>query len=256
MKSAQRATLRDVFVPEPLNELIDELYASRGVQAVVIGGSRAVGRERPDSDWDIGVYYRDKVDVSALANRGEVFPPGAWGRIMNGGSWLTVGDVRVDVLLRDLDALDHWTAEAAQGRFDIDGLPGYVAGIPTYTLTAEASVRRSIRGSIEVDSDFPDALREAGPQKWRFNRDFSLYHAEMHAHRENAAGVIGHVARAIFEEAHARCCAASTWVLNEKHVVSAAGLDDIHAQLVVRSPTEADLATFVDCVRERLHDTR
>jgi hypothetical protein len=252
--AAVACNAESVIVPEPLNDLIDELYASPGVKAVVIGGSRAVGRERPDSDWDIGVYYRNKVDLSALETRGEVFPPGAWGRIMNGGSWLTVDDVRVDVLLRDLDALDHWTAEAAEGRFDIDGLPGYVAGIPTYTLIAEASVRRTIRGSIQVDSDFPDALRKAGPQKWRFNRDFSLYHAEMHAHRESTAGVIGHVARAVFEEAHARCCAASTWVLNEKHVVSAAGLDDIHAQLVLTSPTAPNLATFVDHVRERLHD--
>lgn len=243
-----------MFVPEPLNELIDELYESAGVEAVVIGGSRAVGRERPDSDWDIGVYYRDKVDMSVLAARGNVFPPGAWGRIMNGGSWLTVDDVRVDVLLRDLNALDHWTAEAAQGRFDIDGLPGYVAGIPTYSLTAEASLRRTIRGSIEVDGDFPDALREAGPQRWRFNRDFSLYHAEVHAHRENAAGAIGHVARAVFEEAHARCCAASTWVLNEKHVVSVAGFDHIHAQLVLASATAPNLEQLVDHVRQRLHD--
>jgi hypothetical protein len=242
-----------VLIPEPLIGLIDELYESSGVESVVIGGSRAVGRDRPDSDWDIGVYYRGPLDLAVLEARGEVYAPGSWGRLMNGGSWLTVDDVRVDVLLRDLDAVDHWTAEATQGRFDIDGLPGYVAGIPTYTLTAEASVRHTVRGSIDVDTDYPAALRDLAPGKWRFNRDFSLYHADMHARRGNAAGVIGHVARAVFEESHARCCATGMWVVNEKHLVSAAELDEVQARLVL-DDTTTHLARLVDDIRDVLCD--
>ncbi len=243
-----------MLVPPPISELIDELFRGSGVAAVVVGGSRAIGVERPDSDWDVGLYYRGEPDLSALSARGEVFPPGAWGRIMNGGSWLDIGTNRVDVLLRDLDVVDHWTAEAAHGRFEIDGLPGYVAGIPTYSLTAEASLCRPIRGSIE-GINFPDALRELGPQRWRFNRDFSLYHAERHARRGNVVGTVGQVARAVFEEAHARCCSTGTWVLNEKHVVSAAGLDDVHTRLVPTGSDERALARLVDDVRARLLDS-
>lgn len=190
----------EVFVPEAINDVVDELFASAGVEAVVVGGSRAIGRERPDSDWDVGVYYRGTVDTRPLAALGEVYSPGSWGRIMNGGSWLTIGEMSVDVLLRDLDAVEHWTTEAGKGRFDIDGLPGYVAGIPTYSVTAEASVSRTIRGSLAVETRFPEALGELGPERWRFNRDFSLYHAEMHARRGNAAGAVGQAARAVFEE--------------------------------------------------------
>jgi hypothetical protein len=243
-----------MFVPVPIVELIDELYASEGVEAVVIGGSRALGLERPDSDWDVGVYYRRAVDLSALAARGVVHPPGSWGRLMNGGSRLTIADDRVDVLLRDLDALDHWTAEAARGRFEIDGLPGYVAGIPTYSLTAEAHVRHTMRGSIDVDAEFPEALRDLGPPKWRFNRDFSLYHAEMHARRGNAVGVLGQLARAVFEEAHARCCADRRWVLNEKHLLDAAGLGDVDRHVVSGEAASPDLSRLVTDVRAHLVD--
>jgi predicted nucleotidyltransferase len=37
-----------------------------GVAAVTLGGSRARGEQRADSDWDIGVYYREPLDVDGL----------------------------------------------------------------------------------------------------------------------------------------------------------------------------------------------
>jgi predicted nucleotidyltransferase len=33
-----------------------------GVLAVTLGGSRAQGGHRPDSDWDFGLYYRGRLD--------------------------------------------------------------------------------------------------------------------------------------------------------------------------------------------------
>jgi hypothetical protein len=239
-------------LPSSITALADQLYAIDGVTAVVIGGSRAVGRERPDSDWDVGLYYRGDIDLRVLAAHGEVFAPGSWGRLMNGGSWLTLGDLRVDVLLRDLDAVDHWAREATHGRFDIDGLPGYVAGIPTYSLIAEANVAVPVRGSLSIGTTFPEALRGGGSDKWRWNRDFSLYYADMHASRGNAVAVYGQVARAIVEESHARCCAAATWVLNEKHVVTASGLDDAHSLLVRTDVTVDALRQLVADVRRHL----
>jgi predicted nucleotidyltransferase len=40
------------YVAERLGEL-------PGVMAVALGGSRAAGTQRPDSDWDFSLYYRD-----------------------------------------------------------------------------------------------------------------------------------------------------------------------------------------------------
>jgi predicted nucleotidyltransferase len=37
-----------------------------GVRAVALGGSRAAGTPRPDSDWDFAVYYRGSFDPGSL----------------------------------------------------------------------------------------------------------------------------------------------------------------------------------------------
>ena len=53
----------DDFDPAPLAA---ELAAVPGVVGVAFGGSRARGTHRPDSDWDLGLYYRPPLDVAAL----------------------------------------------------------------------------------------------------------------------------------------------------------------------------------------------
>jgi predicted nucleotidyltransferase len=40
-------------MPAPVVELVDELAATSGVVAVVLGGSHAVGADDTDSDWDL-----------------------------------------------------------------------------------------------------------------------------------------------------------------------------------------------------------
>jgi len=241
-----------VELPAGVATVADELAASPGVVAVVLGGSRATGDARPESDWDLGVYYRGDLDLTAVAARGEVFPPSSWGRLMNGGAWLDVDGTRIDVLLRDLDVVDHWTKEAEAGRYEVDGLLGYVAGIPTYSLAAEAAAAVTIRGSFVGGIAFPAALAEAAPARWRYCRDFSLMYAERHAARGNAAGTVGQAARAVFEEAHARCCAARRWVLNEKHLVAGVGLEDALDLLGAPGRSVADRVAFVAALRTAL----
>ena len=106
-------------LPQPVAELVDVLAAMPGTVAVVLGGSRAVGSKETGSDWDLGVYYRGAIDLTALAARGVVHPPGSWGRVMNGGAWLRSGSEKVDVILRDLDVVEHWTRCAEKGEFEV-----------------------------------------------------------------------------------------------------------------------------------------
>ena len=109
-----------VELPESIAELVDELTAAPGTIAVVLGGSRAIGTSDAASDWDLGVYYRGSIDLTAWTARGTIYPPGCWGRIMNGGAWLRCGDLKVDVILRDLDVVEHWTRRAERGEFEVD----------------------------------------------------------------------------------------------------------------------------------------
>jgi len=213
-------------LPVIVSDVVGRLAETPGVVAVVLGGSRATGTARQDSDWDLGLYYRDDLDLSPLRALGEVHPPGSWGRLMNGGAWLTTDGTRVDVLLRDLTAVERWTDEARHGRFEVDGLLGYLAGMPTYTLTAEVASSVVLRGGLDLSSDFPRALAESAPGRWRFSRDFSLAHARRAAALGNEPVAYGQLARAMVEEAHARHCADGRWVLNEKRIFAGTGLPE------------------------------
>jgi hypothetical protein len=83
----------------PVRELTERLIP--GVVAVALGGARANGPIHPDSDWHFGLHCRDAIsaeDVRALGFEGTVVEAGEWGRLVNGGAWLTVEGQRVDLL--------------------------------------------------------------------------------------------------------------------------------------------------------------
>lgn len=94
----------------------DRLSELPGVQAITLGGSRAEGTHRPDSDWDFSLYYRDAFDpagIRELGWPGEVFPIGGWGGgVFNGGAWLTVEGRRVDALASAIDTAERLITEA------------------------------------------------------------------------------------------------------------------------------------------------
>jgi hypothetical protein len=234
-------------LPPHVAGLVDELAGMPGAVAVVLGGSRANGSGDAGSDWDLGLCYRGAIDLTALRAHGDVYPPGSWGRVMNGGAWLTCGGDRVDVLLRDLDVVEEWTRRAQEGEFEIDALLGYIAGVPTYTLTAEIASSLPLRGDITA-VPYPPRLADAAPPRWRFCRSFSLECARMHAKRGNRIGAIGQAAKAVMEEGHAILCERGQWVCNEKRLIELAGLADVH-RLFEHVPGEPSaLLQWVDLV--------
>jgi hypothetical protein len=238
-------------LPASVAELVEVLAAMPGAVAVALGGSRALGTGAPGSDWDLGLYYRGAIDLTALAARGTVYPPGTWGRVMNGGAWLRCGGEKVDVLLRDLDVVEHWARRAEQGEFEVDALLGYLAGVPTYMLAAELASGAVLRGALP-EAPYPPALMAAAPPRWRFCRTFSLEYARAHARRGDVAGATGQAAKAVLEEAHARVCERGRWVCNEKGLAAAAGLAGVQA-LFARVPGDsADLVAWVDGVATQL----
>src|SRR5581483_2186542 len=109
---APRNILAGMAFPELVTARLAELPH---VEAVALGGSRATGTDRPDSDWDFAVYYRGAFSadsVRGLGWPGEVAEVGGWGGgVFNGGAWLEVDGQRVDVHYRDLDDVEHRLAE-------------------------------------------------------------------------------------------------------------------------------------------------
>jgi hypothetical protein len=53
-----------VDLPDDVSRVVDRLAAMGGVEAVLLGGSRAAGTATADSDWDLGAYYREPLDLS------------------------------------------------------------------------------------------------------------------------------------------------------------------------------------------------
>jgi predicted nucleotidyltransferase len=135
-----------------IEDMAERLAQVPGVVGVLLGGSRARGEHRPESDWDLGVYYRGGLDLAALralAGPGvEVAAPGEWGPWVNGGAWLRIDGVAVDWILRDLDR---------------------VTGVATWTGSPECgrtAARAGTRWACSRDTH-SDSGRRATRAKWR-----------------------------------------------------------------------------------------
>lgn len=241
-----------------LDTTADRLAALPAVRAVTLGGSRAQGTHGPDSDWDLAVYYRgafDPADLRAVGWPGEVSEIGAWGGgVFNGGAWLTIDERRVDVHYRDLDTVEHETAQAQAGRFGVEPLMFHLAGIPTYLVVAELAINQVLRGDLPRPA-YPQALRTSAPERWYGAATATLAYAEAgHAPKGALTQVAGAIALATTQTAHAVLAARGEWVTNEKGMVERAGLGGIDTLLGGLTPEPRSLAQSVTRAGTLLHD--
>lgn len=209
-----------------------------GVVGVMLGGSRARGTHRADSDWDLGVYYRGEPEPAALEALAEeltggpveVYGPGSWGAWVNGGAWLVLPDGRhVDWILRDVDRVQRVWDECRAGRFEIGAQPGHPLGFWSPAYPGEAAL-----GQVLADTDgelarlkeaaqhYPEALRAAltGTAVW--DAGFSVTMAG----RSYATRDVLHAAlclsRAVGDLVQALHAHHGVWCLNEKGALAAA----------------------------------
>lgn len=244
-------------LPAPVAALADQLAGLRGAVAVVLGGSRATGQHREDSDWDFGVYYRgqrqpfDPEGVRLLGHEGYVSELNEWGPIMNGGAWLTVEGLPVDVLFRDLDLIGGWLDDAREGRFEILTQNGYVVGAPTYLPVGELAIAKSISGELSRP-DFPSKLSDTAATRWEGRAGVALMFAANHARSGDPVCCAGMLSNAVLCVAHARLAGRREWVLNEKLLVERAGLSETKGLLANPGLTGKQLVATVDTVSTTL----
>lgn len=215
-----------------LDTVADRLASLPTVRAVALGGSRAQGTERPDSDWDLAIYYRgafDPADLRALGWEGEVSEVGGWGGgVFNGGAWLTIDGRRVDVHYRDLDVVERELVEAEEGRFRVEPLLFHLAGIPSYLVVAELAVNRVLRGEIPRPAAYPEKLRGTASERWYGTARATLAYAKAnHAPAGRLTELAGALATAAVQTGHAVLAARGEWVTNEKRLLERAGLRSV-----------------------------
>lgn len=230
-------TVRTVHEEQLIREMAAALTAVDGVVGVLLGGSRARGAHTPDSDWDLGVYYRGDVDVPGLAALAarftgapvEVAGPGGWGPWVDGGAWLTVDGTAVDWILRDLDRVKRVWAQCRDGRYEIGVQPGHPLGFwsPCYpgevalgrVLADPGGELRALRAETAV---YPDALR--GPLvEAAWEAEFCVAIARKSAKKGDVTHVALCLARAFGILAQSLHAYEGVWCLNEKGAVAAAG---------------------------------
>lgn len=241
-----------------LRHVADRLGELPGVEAVTLGGSRAEGTHRPDSDWDFSIYYRGHFDPQTLRDigwPGEVFEVGGWSPgVFNGGAWLEIDGRRADVHYRDLDTVDREIAASREGRFDIEPLAFHLAGLPSYLVLAELAVKRVLRGELPTP-DYPLALRERAPGIWwgRAEREFDYARAS-HAPYGRLTQCVGLIARATSYSAHAVLAAQGQWVTNEKTLLTRAGLRQVDEYIAAARSDPGGMCEAVDRSRAACSD--
>ncbi|HLL69718.1 MAG TPA: nucleotidyltransferase domain-containing protein [Micromonosporaceae bacterium] len=259
--------------------LANRLTTVDGVVGVILGGSRARGEHLPDSDYDLGIYYRQRLDIAALTDLARavagadarVTVTGAWGPWMDGGGWLSVAGAAVDWIYRDLDRVRAAWDGAIRGHFEFNAQVGHPLGFPDFAYAGELAL-----GVILADptgrlaelrqpmTAYPEALRVSVVGRSLWEASFLIDGAGKAARRADAAYVAGCLFRVVGLCAHALHADAGRWLINEKGAVTAAGaLAGAPADFAARGHglfaalgvTRVDLDTTLDQAADLVRDT-
>jgi predicted nucleotidyltransferase len=177
---------------ELVSSLTRQLGVIRGISAVVLGGSHARGRARPESDIDLGILYSETAPFSIQSVRelvdavNDTAGPVVtnfydWGPWVNGGAWLTIGGQRVDFLYRSLEHLERVISEAEAGRYELHHAQQPPFGFFSGTYLGEIAVCVPLfdpEGRLDLlkrrVADYPEALRQAVVQDYLWAAEFGL----------------------------------------------------------------------------------
>jgi predicted nucleotidyltransferase len=219
-----------------LTELAEQLSAVPGVVGVVLGGSRARRDHTPESDTDLGLYYRHPLDteaLDALAKRAggpaaAVTEPGGWGPWVDGGGWLRIDGEPVDWIYRDLDRVAAVWGSARQGRYSFHHQPGHPLGFVDIAYPGELALGQILadpKGELAALQEqvrvYPPALTEA-LVGGLWEGDFLVAVARKAVSRGDCVYVAGCLFRLVGVCVHALHGAGRRWLINEKGAVAAA----------------------------------
>lgn len=222
--------------PSPVARIVERLKEVEGLQALVLGGSYASGAQRPDSDIDIGLYYRhdrplDIDQIRAIAASLNDFPDpvvtalGGWGRWVNGGAWLTIEGQRVDFLYRDIDFVSSILDDCQAGQIQLDYWQQPAYGFHSYMYCAETQncqplydpdqLIRALKAKVAL---YPPLLKQTIIKSFLWSARFTLENTHKAARQENVYMTVGCLARAIHALIQMLYALNETYYISEKRV--------------------------------------
>jgi hypothetical protein len=211
---------------------VNQLIEVPGIVAVMLGGSRARGTHTPDSDTDLGLYYRPPLDLAALqrvaGDNGQVTAPGEWGPWVDGGAWLTVDGAAVDWIYRDLDRVWRSVEDAEAGRYAFHAQTGHPLGVPDFAYAGEVALGQILADPTGELTALQERLSVFPPKLadhlvgGLWEADFLIKVARKAVTRQDVTYVSGCLFRLFGVCAHALHGAAGAWLTNEKGAIAAA----------------------------------
>ncbi len=220
-------------------EVASRLGEVEGVAAVALGGSWARGEAHPDSDVDLGVYYRPgrRPAVEALRRLARelddrhlpdlVTEFGEWGPWIDGGGWLRVRSRPVDWLYRDLGLMERVISACRAGQTACHYQPGHPHGFHTHIYLGEIHHGQPLHdpnGELsslkKLVADYPPRLRRAIVDKYLWEAGFALDTCRKPAERGDVFYVSGCLFRC------AACLVQVLFALNERYFVNEKGALD------------------------------
>jgi predicted nucleotidyltransferase len=132
-----------------IEKVITSLKTIKGIEAIVLGGSRAKGNYSAKSDIDIGIYYSndselDLMELKRVATELDdthrtnlITRIGEWGPWINGGGWLCIDGVATDFLFRNINKVATVIDDCLNKKITIDYQPGHPHGFVNTIYIAE-----------------------------------------------------------------------------------------------------------------------
>lgn len=202
-------------IEEILKRVVDRVSKVDGVQAIVLGGSRARGTADERSDIDLGIYYDGKhpFSIPALGAAAKELDDrhsdslltsfGDWGPGVNGGGWLQVRGHHVDFLYREIGAVREAIEDCIAGRPRSIYQLGHPLGFHIQIHAGEVHVCRPLFDPAGVIvhlkskvREYPEKFRTAAVAKHLFDAEFEIAITAKPAERGDVMFVAGCLFRA------------------------------------------------------------
>jgi hypothetical protein len=221
-----------------LNDIVAVLSRVSRLEAVALGGSHARGTHGPDSDLDVGLYYREAApfrieDIRAVARQ---FSAGGhptvtefygWGPFVNGGAWIDNSLCKIDFLYRNLDQLERTVAAATRGEWEhsFDQQPPF--GFRSVTTLGEIHICKPLHDPNNAlaplkagVATFPPALKARIAQDMLWGAEFSFQFAQNFAVMGDVPNTVACMTRIFHYLVQALFALNETYFVNDKRALA------------------------------------
>jgi predicted nucleotidyltransferase len=217
-----------------LTQIIHAFNGVNGIDAIVLGGSQATGTANKDSDIDIGIYYDEKTfDLSFFKQKvvslddehreNIVINPGEWGPWINGGGWLQVDGVAVDILFRDTRKVISVIDDCIDGKISIDYQCGHPFGFVNSIYMGEVAYCKilSSNNNLILDQknrlvEIPKSYQKATIEKFLWECEFSWQCGKKATGKGDVLYAAGSLFRCAISLLQVLYAANGMYMLNEK----------------------------------------